>query len=227
MDWTCSSRVTKPLGSLAVESCEYFCFLTLEEPMQEQEPQPSAPSPAHPALAKSTRSSARPLEHKIAYGSVDVEPARSMAEYTVPAQDAHGHSARINFRVPPTMKGEVEAVLATKVFPWKNESGLMRWALWRALRHVNTVLRDPQQAALIPLLDGWVASCRVQEEHAKYKEVLEHVQRVVQGLLKDGAVGPARKIVKRIADEVSGIEDEHWREKYQQEVVERFAGVMK
>ena len=50
------------------------------------------------------------------------------------AQNRHGHSADLGFRVPPEMKSKVEEIVESRAFPYVSVSHLMRHALWRHLQ---------------------------------------------------------------------------------------------
>jgi len=153
----------------------------------------------------------------------DAESAYPLSEFTLPAQDSHGHTARIITRVPPNMKHQIQVLISKKLYPWETEADFTRWAVYEGLKKVTEHAKDPEVTSLFSLVETWVASARVQQEHLKLGQSLEHISATVSELMNKGAAPAARKIVKDISENIHRIDDPFWRRKYEEDISQRFA----
>jgi hypothetical protein len=55
-------------------------------------------------------------------------------EFIIPASDDKGHSARVNVRIPVTFEREIAVIVRSGLFPFQEESDLVRWCLAEGLR---------------------------------------------------------------------------------------------
>lgn len=161
--------------------------------------------------------------------SIDPEDAESrmpLSEWQVPAQDSHGHTARIVVRIPPGMKHEIGVVIQSKRFPWETDSDFVRWAVHRGLQQVAEQMHDPEVTSLQSLLNSWVAAAKHEQEHLKFQGTLEMVSGIITDLINAGAHANARRIVNDMLENAGKLDDVYWRERYTTEIANRFGGVL-
>ena len=58
-------------------------------------------------------------------------------EFMVPACDAKGHSARLNFRAPPGYGRRIDLVVSSKKTPHKTKSDVLRFCLHVGLQELE------------------------------------------------------------------------------------------
>lgn len=180
--------------------------------------------PRKPLAATRTakRTAAKPLRKRLSGAHEDSETTFPLNEWMVPSQDAHGHSAKVISRVPPSYKHQFNLILQKGKFPWDTESDIVRVAIHRLLNVVSKVMDDPEitsvQSQLNALQD--VASREMQYLH--FRETLERLLSVTEGLVREGAFSQARKMFETVKANVEQFEDPEWKEKYRAELIDRY-----
>jgi hypothetical protein len=124
------------------------------------------------------------------------------------------------------MAEQISRIVQSKRLPFDTASSFMRWAVYKGTEYVEQRMLDPEYTSMQSTLSAWVAAASTQQTYMHFEEALEAVKRTVKDLLARGADGPARGIVRDIATKVSKIDDPYWHEKYTNEVVVAFAGLL-
>lgn len=150
------------------------------------------------------------------------EASAPLKEFLIPAQDAHGHTARVLVRVPPALKNAIAVILASGKYPFHTESDFARLAIYKCVQWINSLGDDPTLKGLSALLNAYIAGARVQQEHMQFTHTLEAVTRTIHELLAREAIPPARQIVQEVSARVDEIEDPYWRKRYREDIAERF-----
>lgn len=142
------------------------------------------------------------------------------SEYLVPAQDHHGHSARADVRIPPTMAEDVERLVTKGPFPFKTKADLYRWAIWRGL---TTLQEDSNNTTNISVVTkGVVSKYKAEKTNLDYREVLDGLFQTVQALLAQGMNDNAKRLIRETLKDVQQMDDPAWRDRYTRDLTERF-----
>lgn len=147
----------------------------------------------------------------------------SFSEYMVPAQDQHGHSARIDSRIPPSMAKDVSDLIEHGRFPFEGKSDFFRWAIHNGLMACKDLGGTGMSAATKTLVSLY------QEEKANlaYKEVMEQLTNTVQRLLAEGATENAKRLVRSAMQVISEMPEPYWRDRYSEALNNRFGHLMR
>jgi hypothetical protein len=154
----------------------------------------------------------------------DAERSFPVSEFTIPAQDSHGHTAKVISRVPPNFKHQISVILSKQPFNqvWDTESDFLRWCIFLGLTRVTEALKDPEVTSLMALIAGHVEAARIEQEHLRFGESLQKISGTVAELMNKGAAPQAKKIILGIKLHIEQIDDPFWRTKYQEELIDRF-----
>jgi hypothetical protein len=154
--------------------------------------------------------------------SEDAESTYPLNEWMVPSQDAHGHSAKVICRLPPSYKHEMAVILQKRRYPWDTESDLVRVAIHRLLQAVAKDSKDPEIMSQQAILNALVEMSSRQMEYAHFKATLDRLKVSVQELSDMGAHVQAKKMVRAVEEQIEKFEDDDWRGRYEAEIVKHF-----
>lgn len=163
-----------------------------------------------------------PRRRRISGASEDSETTFPLSEWMVPSQDAHGHSAKVISRIPPSYKHQMNLILQKGKFPWDTESDLVRVAIHRLLNDVAKVMEDPDVTSQQSILNSLVEVASQQMQYLHFRETLERCIITVQGQIAEGALPQARKLVATVKELIDDFEDPDWKLKYRTELLDRF-----
>lgn len=166
-------------------------------------------------------------ERPISIATDDAEATFPPSEWMIPATDAHGHSAKVFCRCPPSYKHQIGKILQRRQFPWETESDLVRVAVHRLLNDVAKNLRDPDISSQQAILNSLVEMASRQMEYSHFKETLEKMEITVKELIADDAKQIARKMVRAVADQIESFEDPFWKTRYRDRIVKAFPDLLK
>ena len=158
--------------------------------------------------------------------SPHAEAGNPLSDFMVPSADSHGHSARVQVRLPPNMKHQIGLLVGTKKFPFDTESDFGRVAFYRLLRDLEKLAKDQTITNMQSMLNAMVASARIQQEHLHFSHVLDQVGKTLSELLGRNAQPAARKLLKEIAAQIETIDDPYWHDRYKRDLLDRFDHVL-
>lgn len=176
----------------------------------------------HDAPTHDRRTAHTPRRRRISGASEDSETTFPLSEWMVPSQDAHGHSAKVISRIPPSYKHQMNLILQRRKFPWDTESDMVRVAIHRLLNDVSKVMEDKEVMSQQAILNSLVEVASQQMQYLHFRETLERCIITVQGQITEGAIPQAKKLIAAVKEHIEEFEDPDWKEKYRTELVERF-----
>ena len=170
---------------------------------------------------------ARRQKHPVSMDPADGEARATLSEFSIPAQDSHGHSAKVISRITPAMQRQISLIVETNPFQWETASDFIRWCIFDGQRKVTEYMKNPEITSMMALINSWVAAARVQQEHLKFTASLEVISGVIADLINKGAEPPAKKIVQEILEQVETVEDLFWRKRFEEEIRGKFGFLLK
>lgn len=147
----------------------------------------------------------------------------SFNQYMVPAQDQHGHSARIDSRLPPSMAKDVSSLIEQGRFPFEGKSDFYRWAIHLGLQTCRELGGVGMSAATKTL----IALYQEEQANLNFKSIVEALINTVQRLLSDGATENAKRLVRSAMRTVEEMDEPYWRDRYSEALRERFGHLMR
>jgi hypothetical protein len=145
-------------------------------------------------------------------------------QFYTPASDKKGHSARIWFRVIPGLLSQFEEILATRKFPYKTVSDMIRHAMARHVDYLNSLNATPTVYAGVNLA---MSMLNEEREQAKFKEMLEQMDIVVRDHIADNAPNRASKVILDILNVVDSMPEGYWRDRYAAAIHEKYDAFLK
>ena len=133
-------------------------------------------------------------------------------EFVIPSQDNKGHSARVQFRCPPDWTGKVSHIVATRMFPYKDVSHLLRHALWRHLKWLKG--KDSRLIRSLSWIEAMQKICKKSEKRREYGTMIAYLDREIDALKLAGALEDAKNLAFQAINLIanSGSEDT-WKRK--------------
>lgn len=134
-------------------------------------------------------------------------------EFIVPVSDSKGHSVRGNFRCPPGWMAEVSHIVATRMFPYKDVSHVLRHALWR---HLNLYLKEKDSRLIRSM--AWMGAmqkiCKKSEKRREFGAMIAYLDREIDALKAAGALEDAKNLAfQAINLIVNSGSDDTWKRK--------------
>jgi hypothetical protein len=146
--------------------------------------------------------------------------------FNVPASDAKGHSERLWVRCQPQVLGQIERVMSSKVFPYRTRGDLIRHAL---IRHLKWL--DSQEGVRIKsvMAEVDVINEILREEQSKREteDVVNRMSDTVSMFLSRGASQEAKRLVVTVLNQINNMPEGYWRESCRQAVYSRYGYLLK
>lgn len=143
--------------------------------------------------------------------------------YIIPAQDHHGHTARIACRVQPTVERQIDVVVQSKKFPFRGEGDFMRWAVWEGLKEIEKRSDCPNNFLL--MAENNIALARDAVYWHTFQTSLDTLQKTVEMHISSGSEGEALGLLADAKANALKMEEDVWREKYLKEMERRFGHI--
>lgn len=141
----------------------------------------------------------------------------SSEEFTVPASDEKGHSARKWFRIQPGYAQMISNIVQRQVFPYRGEGELVRHAIVRHLHYLESISPEPIPSVLAQA-DAILELCREEEYRSSFKDTLDRVTEVLNMYIAQGDFGEARRLLLRVKSKINAMPDSYWRDRYLQKL---------
>lgn len=185
------------------------------------------PASPPPSKTKTKKPDRQPHPKRISPATEDAETTFPLNEWMIPATDAHGHSAKVFTRVPPSYKHTINVILQKKKYPWETESDMVRVAVHRLLEAIAKDSTDPEILSQQAILNSMAEASSRQLEYLHFKETLEKVSVTVAEMIRVEAYPVARKIIRNMAEQVEKFEDEYWRTRFRAELINKYGDMLK
>jgi hypothetical protein len=144
--------------------------------------------------------------------------------FTLPAQDAHGHSEPILSRIQPGWARAISVLISTQAYPFRGPADFVRWAIWIAM-HVlqeldtGTVTVDSQAAVMIRIV-------RERERLLEMHSTMKLAEKRMAELMLAGFEGEARKMLDELRTAIDDLPSGEAKAHYELEYRKRFGSMM-
>ncbi len=145
-------------------------------------------------------------------------------EFRVPASDTKGHSSRNWFRCTPAMARVIDQTLGSKQFPYRTKGDLLRHALSRHVRWLETIR---PVASVTAEVDAIMEIMRDEEFHDDFVNVFEKLGERISNHMSGGSAGEARRLLLSTLRHVDNMPDGHWKNKYKKEINSKYGHILK
>ena len=153
--------------------------------------------------------------------SQETEGKIGLEEFYLPASDANGHGVRINpFRVPVPIQRDIEILLASKKFPYKTQSDMLRHAIFRHLKWLHSLEQDLPNGLLI--MEALNSVLMQQKRHMEFMDQQENIHKTISDLLERKSVGKARQVVAELKHYIDQLDDEYWRSMFMEQLIDKY-----
>ena len=133
-------------------------------------------------------------------------------EFSIPVQDNKGHSARGTFRCPPTWMAIVSNIVATRMFPYKDTSHVLRHALWRHLEWLKN--KDSRLNRDMSWAEAFMKIVQKSEKRREHGAMVAHLDREIDALKRAGALEDAKNLAFQTVNLiVNSGPDDTWKRK--------------
>jgi len=152
----------------------------------------------------------------------DSETSWPLSEYMVPAQDSHGHSAKVVIRLPPGLKRQMSIIVSRHVFPFETDTDIARWCLFVGIKALRVKMRDPEISSLHSMTETWKSQAQYNMEHAHFEDILTTLRSTIDSLLSRKALRAARKMIVDVREGLGEL-DAYWKRKYESEIISKYS----
>ena len=152
------------------------------------------------------------------------EKKYSPKEFLVPSHDVKGHSDRFSFRVPPWISRQVQEIVTSRKFPYKTQSDVLRHAVFDHLMRLTKMEPIKSYIQQIQMENELIREVISQQ---KSSEFFAGLQQAISNYLSRGDIEQASRLVTTVSAHIAAIEDEYWRDRYMQELKQRFGQLLK
>lgn len=143
-------------------------------------------------------------------------------EFIVPAQDDKGHSAREWVRLQPALEADIDYILASKVFPYRTKSDLLRHAIYRHVKWLHRC-KEGMPKHLFVAFEAVLEVLRNEELNQQNEHVFERLRSVMEGYLAHGDTGEAKRVLAIIRSKLQGVQDSAWKKRYTSKLERTYA----
>lgn len=178
---------------------------------------------------KEHRSIKRKLQARAAsFDPGDATDHTSPSMFAVPSQDGNRQSARMPpVRVPPSFPRQMDILRSIPALGFKTQSDVHRACINEGLKVVTRVASDPTLSNMQAIIQSWIAACQAEEDNLSFQQTIDQISQTVNKLAGAGAIEKAQALVRYIMKQNHGMDDEYWRERYKQEIENRFGHLLK
>lgn len=162
--------------------------------------------------------------------ALTVVPAKSedaqepQEQWYIGARDAQGHSARLWFTAQPGHARDLNSIVASKKFPYRTVGDVLRHALHRHLKWIQTQHRFRSVMGQVEML---LEICREEDFGMDLRKSIEHIAGIINKHIAAGNQGQAIRFYLKAMGAVQGMPDGFWQDKYKDELESRFGHLMK
>src|SRR4029077_12636332 len=120
-----------------------------------------------------------------------------------------GHSVRVWCRVQPTVDHEMDAIIASKNWPFRVKGDFVRWAIWRAVKDIEKI--HPVPGSMIIVAETIMQQCKAAEHWLHFKKSIDATEDTVRELMDSGNEQEALKLLSILRNQVLKLEEASWR----------------
>ena len=145
-------------------------------------------------------------------------------EFRIPASDTKGHSARQWFRCIPSMARQIEQIVQARQFPYRTKGDLLRHALHRHMRWLNTL--EPLKT-VSGQVDTILEIIRDDEMNKDFSLAFSKLEEQINSYINDGDKREATRLVLAVQSHVKEMPSGFWKDKYQKKIRVQFGSLLK
>lgn len=151
----------------------------------------------------------------------NIDPSKmNPNDFRVAATDSKGHSERSQFRAQPGMMAQMGKVVDSRMFPYRNNADLIRHAIMKHLAWLETLAPIPSVLAQLRVVDRLFAEAEFQQD---FDATFVELNKLAANYQASGQPGEARTLVLQVQDQLRGMPPGPWKERYLNEIRQRFA----
>ena len=154
----------------------------------------------------------------------DDESRPSADEFRISASDTKGHSARLWFRCIPAMTRQLEQILQARQFPYRTKGDILRHALHRHMRWLNTL--EPI-SSVCSQVDAILELMRDEEMNNDFSLVFEKLEDRISRHTAEGSEKEAMRLLMIVQGHVGSMPDGFWKDKYKGKLQDKYGGLLK
>ena len=143
--------------------------------------------------------------------------------FRVPATDGKGHAVRLFCRAQPGHANQVAIILQSRKFPYRTKGDIMRHALVRHLRWLETL--EPIRSVTAEV-DAIMEIMKEEEFNHDFQVTFEKLQSVVANHISNNAQNEAIRLVLQVRLHLEAMPEGYWRTKYLTEIDQRYGHII-
>ena len=147
-------------------------------------------------------------------------------EFRIPSTNPHDHSSRIQCRVQPGHARQIDTILSSKLFPYREKSDLLRHAIYRHLVWLESLLPEGAVPSVVRQVDAIVEILREEEYYRDFSKIFEDLAEQVNRYQTAKQLGRAQSLIARVMAKVNQMPDSTWKDEYQTELQQRFGHLL-
>jgi hypothetical protein len=145
------------------------------------------------------------------------------SDFIIPSSDAHGHSERLFIRIQPGHDRQLSTVLASKYFPYRSKADIVKHAIIRHLKWLETLAAIPSVTAQV---DAIIEIVREAEFQSEFDETFARVDSQVSTHITNGRLPRARALIAQVISKIDLMPDGDWKEIYRQRLLDRYGNML-
>lgn len=141
----------------------------------------------------------------------------SEEDWLVPATDSRGHSAKMQFRLPPALARTVQEIVQSPKTPFRTEDDFCRFAIWLAARMIQARMEIISPTVLMAA-DAVIRVVRDHEHAQMIYEAIRMASSMCEKLMSDGDIQGVNSRVAYIDSVIANLSPtSRWRRKFEQD----------
>lgn len=144
--------------------------------------------------------------------------------FRVPASDSQGHNSKLYFRCQPGHAQQLETVVQSKKFPFRNIGEIIRHAIVRELVYLERL--EPMKS-ITGQVDAIIEVMRDEEFASEFSKLFDRLGQRIAQHLGNGSEGEARRLVLIVQSKLSEMPEGYWKDRYQSEIETRYGHLVK
>lgn len=138
-------------------------------------------------------------------------------DWLVPASDAKGHSAKLQFRVPPAVSRAIQELVHNPKTAFRTDDDFCRFAVWLTLRMIHSRM-DVISPNVLMAADAVVRVVRDHEQMQMIYESIRLAAAMCDRLVADGDVQSVHSRIAYIDSVIANLSrTSRWRKKFEKE----------
>jgi len=156
-------------------------------------------------------------------GEVEKSATPSEEEFVIPSVDRKGHSVRLTCRMPPGFDRQIRTLVYSHRFPYRDVGDLVRHALMRQFRWLDTIAQVPSVLKEIEVINE---ISRTDAFLSSIANSLDTLGEQIKEHVGAGRTNEARYLYSTAKFRVENMPEGNWRRKYEKDLLDRWGHVL-